>query len=386
MRVGITLDLKTSLFSSGINQNGIYLGMLYKKLGWDVVLLSIDTDGKAGEELDLLKINNLELCKYADSLNTSFDLIIELASSVSTILMDRYRTLSPGIKLIKYKCGNELFTTTETILHSAHDKRKSKDAKVYKGPQADAIWVIPQMENTNLHFYGYLDGGNTNTTVVPFIWDPIVIESFQKTLKFPNWSKFREEIKISIMEPNLSIMKNLIIPTVISSRALDEGDINIREIISWSTDKLAENKDLIKLIRHGNPTLIKKLKVQGRKPTVTVLGLSDVVLSWQLENNLNYLYFDVAWLGYPVIHNANLCQDIGYYYENSNVDQGVEKLNEVMANHSVEYLQTMRDRIARYTIENPELLESYRKLTDEVLDGKFNRKKYDWETNSIKSI
>lgn len=386
MRVGITLDLKTSLFSSGINQNGIYLGMLYEKLGWDVVLLSIDTDGKAGKELDVLKINNLELCKYTDSLHTRFDLIIELGSSVSTTLMDRYKKLSPDIKLIKYKCGNELFTTIETILHSAHPKRKSKDTKLPESPQADAIWVIPQMENTNLHFYGYLDGGNTNTTVVPFVWDPVVIESFQKTLKFPNWSKFREEINISIMEPNLSIMKNLIIPTVISSRALDEGDIKISEIIAWSTEKLSKNLDLVKLIRHGNPALIKKLKTQGRKPTISVLGLTDIVLSWQLENNLNYLYFDVAWLGYPVIHNANLCQDIGYYYENSNVDQCVEKLNEVMANHSVDYLQTMRDRITRYTIENPELLESYRKLTDEVLDDKFNRKKYDWETNSIKSI
>ena len=99
MRVGITLDLKTSLFSSGINQNGIYLGMLYKKLGWDVVLLSIDTDGKAGEELDLLKINNLELCKYADSLNTSFDLIIGEIHLENGAWVGAKAVVCPGVTL-----------------------------------------------------------------------------------------------------------------------------------------------------------------------------------------------------------------------------------------------------------------------------------------------
>lgn len=383
MRVGITVDLSVSLFSSGINQNGIYLGMLYEKLGWDVVLLSVSDDDKAANELEILKIDNINICKYIDSLNTRFDLIIELGSATSIQLMNRYKKLNPNIKLIKYKCGNELFTTTESILHGAHAKRKAKDAKILESPKADAIWVIPQMENTNLHFYKYLDSGNTKATVVPFIWDPIVIESFQKSLSFKNWSKFRDNINISIMEPNLSIMKNLIIPVVIASKALDEGKIKIKQIIAWSTSKLAENLDLVRFIKHGNQQLVKKLKAQGRKPTISVLGLTDIVLSWQLENNLNYLYFDVAWLGYPIVHNANLCQDIGYYYENSDADMASDKLTEVISNHSAGYLSTMRDRIKRYTIENPNLLESYRKLTDEVLNDNFNRKKYDWETNSI---
>lgn len=383
MRVGITVDLSVSLFSSGINQNSIYLGMLYEKLGWDVVLLSVSDDDKAANELEILKIDSINICKYIDSLNTRFDLIIELGSATSIPLMNRYKKLNPNIKLIKYKCGNELFTTTESILHGAHSKRKAKDAKIIESPKADAIWVIPQMENTNLHFYRYIDGGKGKATVVPFIWDPIVIESFQKSLSFKNWSKFRDNINISIMEPNLSIMKNLMIPVVIASKALDEGKIKIKQIIAWSTSKLAENLDLVRFIKHGNQQLVKKLKAQGRKPTISVLGLTDIVLSWQLENNLNYLYFDVAWLGYPIVHNANLCQDIGYYYENSDVDMASDKLTEVISNHSVGYLSTMRDRIKRYTIENPNLLESYRKLTDEVLNDNFNRKKYDWETNSI---
>jgi hypothetical protein len=30
---------------------------------------------------------------------------------------------------------------------------------------------------------------------------------------------------------------------------------------------------------------------------------------------------DAAFLGYPVLHNASLCKDLGYYYENGDTKQ-----------------------------------------------------------------
>jgi hypothetical protein len=103
-----------------------------------------------------------------------------------------------------------------------------------------------------------------------------------------------------------------------------------------------------------------------------------------LENNLNYLYFDVAWMGYPIVHNANLCQDIGYYYPDQDTREASQKLWEAFNTHTTEWKEEQRGRIKRFTRHNPKLLQQYKKLTEDLLADKFNRYRYDWKTNSIK--
>jgi hypothetical protein len=40
----------------------------------------------------------------------------------------------------------------------------------------------------------------------------------------------------------------------------------------------------------------------------------DAVITHQWENDLNYLYWDVLSLGYPLVHNSSRIKDAGYYY------------------------------------------------------------------------
>ena len=42
MRIAITINLGTSLWSNGLNQNAIYLAMLFQKLGHNVDLIYDD--------------------------------------------------------------------------------------------------------------------------------------------------------------------------------------------------------------------------------------------------------------------------------------------------------------------------------------------------------
>jgi hypothetical protein len=48
----------------------------------------------------------------------------------------------------------------------------------------------------------------------------------------------------------------------------------------------------------------------------------DIAVSHQWENPLNYLYFDLAWMDWPIVHNAHLCKDIGYFYNEFNYEEG----------------------------------------------------------------
>jgi hypothetical protein len=386
-RIGITVDLATSLFSSGINQNGMYLSMVYKKMGWDPYLISTDdslVDGRASKEFKTLGIENLKIIGFKESLSMEWDIVVSLGIAITPRIFNHLKKNKPSIKLISYKCGNEFITMSETIIYGAHDKRKHKDTKIQKTQTADAIWYVPQHEETNHDFFGFLNNSNRNVTVVPFIWDPLLVESYQNNSKFPNWEK-HNALNIAIMEPNMSLMKNTIIPTVICSRALDDG-IKIDGIHSWSTEKLSTNKDLIQLLQKGNIDLLKKFKALPRKPTLEVLKSTDIVLSWQMNNNLNYLYFDVAWVGYPLVHNADLCKDIGYYYKGQDVTGGVNQIKRAITDHNIDCINVMREQIKRYTVNNPELIETYKRLTSNLMDGIFVKQEYDWKTNSTKPI
>ena len=53
----------------------------------------------------------------------------------------------------------------------------------------------------------------------------------------------------------------------------------------------------------------------------------------QILNPLNYLYLDAVYLGYPVLHNAYMCEDLGYYYKGSDTIEVAKMLSYILENH-----------------------------------------------------
>ena len=107
-------------------------------------------------------------------------------------------------------------------------------------------------------------------------------------------------------------------------------------------------------------------------------------------NPLNYLYLDAAYMGYPVIHNATLCKDLGYYYEGSSTKDGSTVLNWVLENHDKNlenYEQRNLQVLYRYYVGNPKLIETYDTLIEKLFNGG-NKKElvYDTETNLYEKI
>lgn len=379
IRVAITADLNRSLFSNGINQNALYLAMVYQEMGADVDIIAPGSDNEASKQLDKLGVK-LPILRLSESLLKTYDVIITLGFVIENTWYGIWKNSNPDLKLVSYKCGNELLTDMEAILYGIHEERVEsfKDMKYVK---PDVIWSIPQMESTNLDYYKFTQHQD-NATVVPFVWDPILIESYKNTTDFTDWTE-RPIETAAIMEPNLGIMKNLLPPLIILDRFVNTGG-KLKHLFAFSTQKLSKNKRLISILKSSKSKLITKLSAEGRKPTIEVLNKhADFVVSWQLENNLNYLYLDIAWLGWPIIHNANLCQDIGYYYPNTDAVAGAEQIKLAQNTHNTEYKEEQRSRIKRYTKENKTLIEQYKKLTEDLLSDNFIKYKYTWKTNQI---
>jgi hypothetical protein len=151
------------------------------------------------------------------------------------------------------------------------------------------------------------------------------------------------------------------------------GKKHISKLSISNSEKLKTHKTFLSLIKTFDLFNDGKIRVENRYQTsFFVSQYVDVVVCHQLLNPLNYLYLDVAYMGYPVLHNAYMCKEIGYYYENSDTMQGANMLNWILENHDnnlEEYNNRNSKVLYRYYIENPELIRSYDLLIKNLFEG-----------------
>ncbi len=180
--------------------------------------------------------------------------------------------------------------------------------------------------------------------------------------------------------------------------------IHITEWTNWDED-VKDNIDFISItnginlmknnefnghVKHLSIFKDKKIYMESRYNTPYFLAEhTDIVLSHQWGNPLNYAYLDALYFNYPLVHNADMIQDMGYYYNDFNIELGSLKLKEAINNHdasSEEYNQKNKKLLERYMSTNKTLIEQYDILLDLLFNTKPNFKVksgYDWKTNTI---
>ena len=379
IKIGVTLlvfDTINKFFSNGINQNSLYLCELFLNIGFDAYFVLNDAD-LPNINIDILKTqlydNRFKYIKYSEILQNNLDVFITLSFSDTNNYIHNYLKYL-NTKLVGYFCGNSYIIDTEKILYNQHkEKQGAYDYYINNQPQFDVIWSIPQMSDTNLYYWQILY--RCPAISVPFIWSTnaiklhmLVNNCSENELLYK--IKNNNEKKIAIFEPNISIMK-WALPSVLICEDCYRKNHNIKhlyitninnnnKIIDFNTNdfnKLLSNTDLVK---H------KKCSVESRYNTLHFMSkIADIAVSHQWGNPLNYLYFDLAWLGYPIIHNAHLCNDVGYYYPDFNYVDGSEILNFAINNHDNnldKYIMNNRTAINRFLTTNVVLMKDYEKL------------------------
>jgi hypothetical protein len=159
-----------------------------------------------------------------------------------------------------------------------------------------------------------------------------------------------------------------------------------------SGNKLLKNKYFMGMIKNfdavnrANPLI----KFIPRYPVTTFLAEeTDVVLAHQWGNPLNYSYLDAIHFGYPVVHNAEFIKDAGYYYKDFEIFGGMEQLDKAINSHDnniEEYKINNQKVLDRYLSTNPEVVDTYKKLIENLWEPKKHNLsyKYNWKTNTYK--
>ena len=380
LKIGITIGIKSNdeaLWTNGIKLNCLILEKMLKKSknNYEVCLLNFGKLDFTQKLQDYL--NGVNIYKFEDKYE-EMDLIIVMGAQVNEEYMIHFKSLKPSNRIVSYRCGNNYIIAAENILF----KESESDIHQYE-KTFDELWYIPQQHETNVGYYSTLY--RTNALLVPFIWNQgFLIQSLIEVEKSFLNGNFKKNIKyditkekkvIGIMEPNLNLVKFCLIPMLVveESYRTKTGKNKIDKLMITNSEKVSKHKDFLGIVANLDLYKDNKISSESRYQTAyMVTQFLDIVVCHQLLNPLNYLYLDVAYMGYPVLHNAPMCKDIGYYYEGSDTKDGAEKLNWILENHDKNidaYKERNKEALWRYFSDNPELIETYDKLIFNLFNG-----------------
>ena len=380
MKIGVTTAVPSSMFVNGIHQNSLYFHDLLARIGYDAYLIVVDADcarlrdsPPEGWNTDV----NDRVVKYSDIYSFGFNAIFCLGFECTLDCLSVLKYMN--VRLVGYFCGNSCLIAGENILY--HTKEYTPIQHVRNKPKEhvsiyDEIWVIPQMMNMNEHYFRILY--RCKIIEVPFIWSPVGLETAFKKEKLEDFMyKCRrpEKKKIATLDPNISIMKWCLPAVLICEQVYREVPNRIDHVYvtNFFREKIGDklnNASFMGILKSTNLLIDKKVSVEMRYQSIRFMkDFADIAVFHQWENPLNYVYLELAWMGYPIIHNAHLCKELGYYYEGFNYDMGSAVLKEAIFHHDnniKEYIRKSRNYIDRYVPTNVELQQKYIKLIDDL--------------------
>lgn len=385
-KIGISLDLPAKiqdLYCNGIRQNVYYLGELLVNIGYDFYFI---INKSYNEEIIQKSFYDprFKYIKYNRILTMDFDVVVSIGFEMDLSILKLLRQMKT--KIVSYNCGNNYIIDTECMLYTQHPSKQNqiKYVRPKEHIPYDIIWSIPQMTNTNQYYWQTLM--RTKCIEVPFIWSDKSINLIQlsenKTYGELLYKTRGPEKKLAIFEPNISIMK-WCGPSLLSCenayRSLENksliSSVFVNNVHGRSADSSINkfNIDAFTIyVNNLDLCVDKKITVEGRFNTLSFMNTyGDIAVSHQWENNLNYLYFDLAWMGWPIVHNASLCSDVGYYYPEFNYEEGGNKIIEAIKTHDANkdaYMSRNRKAIDKYLPTNLELQRRYIKLISDLFE------------------
>jgi len=400
MNIGITISLgkeRESIWINGIKLNVLYLLKALKEIGYNAYLLNASEVQAPYEEKVVWDVNQFPIYDYKEKA-VDTDLMIWLGATYSDINILDFKKTGTNKKVIKYVCGNNYLNDLEAAMFNS-----GPEATEYN-QELDGVWYVPQQEELNREYYRVLHNLPANKVrPVPFIWDPIFLdlasqkynnsEVIERGLPVPIYKAGKPNIEkqLACFEPNIGVQKWHINNLLIAEDYLNMGGEFQKLNILCGGDIIKNNyyASVIKHTRMFNEDPI-KLNYLPRLGAIDALAqFADVVLAHQHTNPLNYSYLDALYLQFPLVHNAPMIKDAGYYYHGNNIGTGARQLKLAIEKHD-ENIQAYNENservLTRYTVYNEGLLETYKGLIETVMGIKDHKlgSIYDWQTNLYK--
>ena len=377
MKIGVTFGSdkhKEHAHVTGILQNVVNLATCLNNIH-DVVLVNTvkDVDNTQKFKFNIYDYPIESFHQQIADDTFEYDVFIILGGEIMDVDVDYIRN-NYDTKIVYYNCSAKYQTHIIDIIfeRSAEDPghmHRSVSQNYHE------VWTIPQNYKVSSYFLDVIH--NVKTKSIPFLYDPKFIDlglndigsSFDEAAYMPN---DKDSKRISIMEPNRDWLKSFTHPLLIAESVFRREPNLISQISLNNLKVFKENSNL--------KAMLNKLEIWENEKTTSYINdwfpvyeylkdYTDVVVSHQWDNPLNYYYLDIAYLRYPLIHNAHMCKDIGYYYEGWDFKTAEDKLIEAIKFHddNLELYDYQVDRILnRFSPNNEKTISTYKKLINNL--------------------
>lgn len=357
MNILLTANYKNGLFSNGLQQNIVFLAELVKGIGFTpIIAINHKTEECIDPPRDILIIEENEILDYCDDL--SFILNTSWPVNINTIKFIKVK--NKNCKNIHIVYGNGLLADIERCSwqdHIAIDNEIS-----------DEVWISPHYKFSYNYYKTYYH--SQKVFELPYIWSSKYIDMHEKIWNKANKSCYYEpnqDKNIGILEPNLNITKHCLPSIMVAEEFfsnISKDDFN--KITVYCASKFLDKKYFKSLMWKLNVTKENKIEFQPRiKVSKIFAEKSNVFISNQLLNALNYTYLEALHFNFPLVHNSDLIKEAGYYYPNYDTKLGAEALNLALNYHDQnldKYKEQAQKTIYKYSANNPIVIEKYKKL------------------------
>lgn len=365
LRIGITIGLHheaETLWNNGIKQNAVFLAEALKHCPGVASVVLVNTTATPITPALPWDQSRWPTVTF-EAAKDSVDVLIELGGQIDPAQTEHLK--QRGARLVSYCCGFEYVHAMESMLFN----KPLWGPNLFVNQRYDDIWMVPQVANISQPYFEVLR--RAEARAVPFVWSPVFLE--ERTRALPHAGVYQPRTgprRLSVMEPNINVVKFCLYPVLIAELAYRARPEAIELLQVTNAERLArENMEFITLMNQLDLVRQHKAVFLGRHETPVFLAQNtDIVVSHQWENPLNYFYLETCWQGYPLVHNAHLCADLGYFYEGNDVAGGSARVLEAIDIHDIHDTQALayRDRqrqlIGRYLPGNAAATEVYNAL------------------------
>eukprot|EP00043_Microstomoeca_roanoka_P011464 m.108022 g.108022 ORF g.108022 m.108022 type:complete len:481 (-) comp15202_c3_seq1:32-1474(-) len=364
-KMGICLSIPaetTSMYTNGAKQASFFLyELLTFRDRHSVVLINLDKgDPSAQPEW---RLDGIQVVRYEEALEMDLDIVVELGMQMRQDQVDRLQL--KGTKVAAYRSGNNYVMTMENMLYNR------STSTMFETVGYDIVWTLPSFNRSNAFLSMIYQ---TNVKVAPYLWSPRYFEHVAQQIKTRQYYEPREGPKsVAVFEPNLNIVKTATMPMVISELLYRSDPDVIGKVYITNSGELSKDPDFIRFVQSAMTIYQgKKMYFEKRYRFAWFLSLyTDVVLSHQWGNELNYLYIEALFAGYPLVHNSPYFKDCGYYYEGDDAYMGRDKLREALLEHDANmeaYNAKAKECVWRHSPVNPANIYEWDALLNELYE------------------
>tara|TARA_R100000808_G_C2148171_1_gene156286 strand:+ start:651 stop:1751 length:1101 start_codon:yes stop_codon:yes gene_type:complete len=366
MKVGLTLDLSKSFWANGLQQNIVFLYSLLNRLP-DTECLYI-THSSQSQILNK-KHNAILLNDLLEDPEVKLDVLLICGFDLLPDMYQRLLDRNPNLKVVLIHYGNKMMDD----IHYAISSPPSRKEPLKTPFLLHEIWISPQHSFASEYLKTYYKCDRLK--IAPYIWDSFFVQEKISDLKKQNLNPFykpEEVARVCVFEPNITHVKNCIIPLSICERSEQLHPSMLQSVNVFCCEKLRGKPYFEKLMNRSS--LVKKQPnicyFNNRWGSLTALSKwGTTIISHQSSNDLNYLYFEALYLGLPLIHNSPTLQDVGYYYPDYDVKAGALQLKNAILNHSNQLPQYKGDAqrfLNRFSPYNQNTLSAYREMLNSL--------------------